>query len=142
MGGGMVFQFDPAQIAGDMGAPQLLPGNRGWTWGKADQGRRIEMRFDPPLAKVYFERGNPSELRAFFFKDPIERRSPAAQGVLQRDRRHRLGPTPTERFGWPTLPAGPMTNWTGASHRWTCRSSTRGKTRRASVASSRRSATS
>jgi hypothetical protein len=65
MGGGMVFQFDPAQIAGDMGAPQLLPGNRGWSWGKADQGRRIEMRFDPPLAKVYFERGNPSELRAF-----------------------------------------------------------------------------
>lgn len=34
MGGGLVFQFDPAQIAGGMGAPQLLPDNRGWTWGK------------------------------------------------------------------------------------------------------------
>lgn len=99
MGGGMVFQFDPAQIAGDMGAPQLLADNRGWSWGKAEQGRRIEMRFDPPLAKVYFERGNPSELRAFLYKDPISAGKQQLKAVLNVTGDIELGPTPTERFG-------------------------------------------
>ncbi len=99
MGGGMVFQFDPAHIAGDMGAPQLLPDNRGWSWGKADQGRRVEMRFDPPLAKVYFERGNPSELRAFLYKDPISAGRQQLKAVLNVTGDIELGPTPTERFG-------------------------------------------
>ncbi|MDZ5738379.1 cellulase family glycosylhydrolase [Pseudomonas asiatica] len=99
MGGGMVFEFDPAQIAGGMGAPQLLPGNRGWSWGKADQGRRIEMRFDPPLAKVYFERGNPSELRAFIYSDPINAGRQQIKAVLNITGDIDLGPTPSERFG-------------------------------------------
>lgn len=99
MGGGMVFQFDPGQIAGGMGTPQLLPGNRGWSWGKAEQGRRIEMRFDPPLAKVYFERGNPSELRAFLYDDPINAGQQQIKAVLNISGDIELGPTPSERFG-------------------------------------------
>jgi hypothetical protein len=99
MGGGMVFEFDPAQIAGDMGAPQLLPGNRGWSWGKADQGRRIEMRFEPPLARMYFERGNPSELRAFIYSDPINAGRQQIKAVLNVTGDIDLGPTPSERFG-------------------------------------------
>lgn len=99
MGGGLVFQFDPAHIAGDMGAPQLLPGNRGWSWGKPDQGRRIEMRFDPPLAKLYFERGNPSEVRAFLYSDPINAGRQQIKAVLNVTGDIDLGPTPSERFG-------------------------------------------
>ncbi|NQD74833.1 cellulase family glycosylhydrolase [Pseudomonas sp. CM27] len=99
IGGGMVFQFDPAQIAAGMGAPQLLPGNRGWSWGQVDQGRRIEMRFDPPLAKVYFERGNPSELRAFLYDNPINAGRKQIKAVLNVTGDIDLGPTPTERFG-------------------------------------------
>lgn len=99
MGGGLVFQFDPAHIAGDMGAPQLLPGNRGWSWGKPDQGRRIEMRFDPPLAKLYFERGNPSEVRAFIYSDPINPGRQQIKAVLNITGDIDLGPTPSERFG-------------------------------------------
>ncbi|MFG0669552.1 cellulase family glycosylhydrolase [Pseudomonas sp. xss_1] len=99
IGGGMVFQFDPAQIAGAMGAPQLLADNRGWSWGGAEQGRRVEMRFDPPLAKVYFERGNPSELRAFFYKDAIAAGKQQVKAVLNVTGNIALAPTPTERFG-------------------------------------------
>lgn len=99
IGGGMVFQFDPAQIAGAMGAPQLLADNRGWSWGGTEQGRRVEMRFDPPLAKVYFERGNPSELRAFFYKDAIAAGKQQVKAVLNVTGDIALAPTPTERFG-------------------------------------------
>lgn len=99
MGGGMVFQFDPALVAGEMGAPQLLPGNRGWSWGNDAQGRRLEMRFEPALAKVYFERGNPSEVRAFFYSEAIEPGRQQVKAQLQVSGDIAIGPTPTERFG-------------------------------------------
>ncbi|MBF8767331.1 cellulase family glycosylhydrolase [Pseudomonas putida] len=108
IGGGMVFQFDPAQIAGPMGAPQLLAGNRGWSWGGAEQGRRVEMRFDPPLAKVYFERGNPSELRAFFYKDDIAPGKQQLKATLNVTGDIALAPTPTERFGLVDPTAWPL----------------------------------
>jgi hypothetical protein len=70
MGGGMVFQFDPALVAGEMGAPQLLPGNRGWSWGNDAQGRRwrcASSRRWPRCTSNAATR--PS---AFFYSDPIE----------------------------------------------------------------------
>lgn len=96
-GGGIMFQFDPALFGGDMGEPVLLPDNRGWAWGT--QARRVEMRFEPPLATVYFERGNSDEIRAFFYKDTITpgRQQIKAQLSLTGD--IALGPTTTERFG-------------------------------------------
>uniref|UniRef100_UPI00258BF692 cellulase family glycosylhydrolase n=1 Tax=uncultured Pseudomonas sp. TaxID=114707 RepID=UPI00258BF692 len=72
---------------------------RGWSWGGTEQGRRVEMRFDPPLAKVYFERGNPSELRAFFYKDAIAAGKQQVKAVLNVTGDIALAPTPTERFG-------------------------------------------
>lgn len=97
MGGGMVFRFDPALFAGDMGEPVLLPGNRGWSWGKAE--RRIELRFEPALANVYFERGDPSEVRAFFYTNPITPGRQQIKAVLNMTGDIAPGPTPTEHFG-------------------------------------------
>ena len=107
VGGGIVFKFDLANLAGEMGEPQLLPGNSGWTWGQV-QGRRIEMRFEPALASLYFERGNKAELRAFFYKDAITPGSQGIKATLSVTGNVALGPTTTERFGlvdpttWPT----------------------------------------
>jgi len=70
IGGGMVFHFDVARWGALMGDPVLLPNNQGWHWGKAG-GPQIEARFDPPLASVYFEQGQKSELRAFFFNGKV-----------------------------------------------------------------------
>lgn len=107
IGGGMVFKFDLANFSSELGAPSLLAGNRGWTWGR-EGGSRMEMRFEPPLANVYFELGKKEELRAFFYSGQI------VQGKVQ----HRVtltlfgdmavGPSLDERFGladtasWPT----------------------------------------
>ncbi|EUB75409.1 hypothetical protein PMI27_001585 [Pseudomonas sp. GM41(2012)] len=106
-GGGIVFEFDPALFAGEMGEPTLLPDNRGWTWGNA-QGRRIEMRFEPALASVYLEPGSKSEVRAFFFKNTIKPGRLDFTATLSVSGDVAVGPTTTERFGlsdpksWPT----------------------------------------
>lgn len=106
-GGGIVFKFDLANLAGEMGEPQLLPDNAGWSWGQT-QGRRIEMRFEPALASLYFERGNKAELRAFFYEDAIAPGSQSIKATLSVTGDVALGPTTTERFGlvdpttWPS----------------------------------------
>ena len=69
-GGGIVFRLDQATWNATMGEPVLLPDNRGWRWGR-DGGPQEEVRFDRPLAAVYFEKGDKSQLRAFFFQDKV-----------------------------------------------------------------------
>ncbi|MEX3772713.1 glycosyl hydrolase family 5 [Pseudomonas sp. MYb118] len=107
IGGGFVFNFDPALFQGAMGQPQLLPGNKGWAWGDA-QGRRIEMRFEPALARVFIEPGDGSEIRAFFYKDAIKPGRQNFKATLSVSGDVNLGPTTGERFGlvdpktWPT----------------------------------------
>ncbi|MCU1761125.1 cellulase family glycosylhydrolase [Pseudomonas sp. 14P_8.1_Bac3] len=98
MGGGVVFNFDPALFPGDMGEPVLLPDNKGWAWGNA-QGRRIEMRFEPALERVYFEPGDKSEIRAFFYKDTIKPGQQTIKATLSLSGDVELGPTINERFG-------------------------------------------
>jgi hypothetical protein len=106
IGGGMVFKFDLANFAAEMGEPELLPDNRGWAWGKANQ--RIEMRFEPALATVYFERGNKSEVRAFFYSKSISPGKQNYTATLTLGSDVAIGPTHSERFGmadptrWPT----------------------------------------
>jgi hypothetical protein len=107
IGGGFVFNFDPALFKGEMGKPQLLPGNKGWAWGDA-QGRRIEMRFEPALANVFLEPGDGSEVRAFFYKNAIKPGQQHFKATLSVSGDVALGPTTSERFGlvdpktWPT----------------------------------------
>lgn len=108
VGGGLAFRFDLARFGPTLGEPQLLAGNRGWSWGRADSAR-IEMRFDPPAAALYFEGGNKSEIRAFFYKGSIAagRKHYLATMTLAGD--VALGPTSSERFGladFRTWPAG------------------------------------
>ncbi|WP_313299817.1 glycosyl hydrolase family 5 [Pseudomonas sp.] len=98
-GGGIIWRFDPALIAGEMGDPVLLADNRGWAWGKNPQGPRVEMRFDRALAKVYFERGDSSEVRTFFYSDPIEPGRQQIKAQLSVTGDIDIGPTTSERFG-------------------------------------------
>ncbi|MCZ2105592.1 MAG: hypothetical protein OZ923_01360 [Comamonadaceae bacterium] len=70
IGGGMVFKFDLQTFGDLMGKPVLLPGNAGWQWGR-EGSDRFTMRFTPALPKVFFERNNPTEVRAYFYDGKI-----------------------------------------------------------------------
>jgi Cellulase (glycosyl hydrolase family 5) len=107
IGGGISFQFDLPNLGSILGEPELLPGNRGWTWGRTE-GRRVEMRFDPPMAMVYFERGIKSEIRAFFYQGEVLQGQRRYTATLDVSGDMAIGPTSAERYGvddhtkWPT----------------------------------------
>lgn len=98
IGGGIAFKFDLAALGAELGEPQLLPDNLGWSWGQT-AGRRIELRFDHPLAAAYFERGQKSELRAFFYKNEITPGQRHYVATLSVFGDILLSPTTSERFG-------------------------------------------
>jgi hypothetical protein len=98
VGGGMVFKFDLASFGAEMGEPTILPNDRGWAWGR-DAARRIELRFDPGVADVFFERGNKSELRAFFYRNTVTAGTQRITATLTIGNGIALGPTTSERFG-------------------------------------------
>ena len=89
------------------GEPELLPEQSRLGLGRAG-GPRMEMRFDPPLASVYFERGQKSEVRAFFYKGEVPQGQRRHVATLTVSDDMAIGPTTAERFGlddpatWPT----------------------------------------
>jgi len=98
IGGGMTFMFDLGGVGRELGEPELLPNNQGWSWGR--QGKdRIEMRFDPPLASVYFERGHKEEIRALFYKGSVPAGPLHHTAVMSLSGDIQIGPTVSERFG-------------------------------------------
>lgn len=98
IGGGIAFMFDLTNFGSEFGEPKLLSNNRGWTWGRAG-GTRFEMRFDPPLATVYFERGQKSEIRAFFYRDQIPQGAKQYLATLTLSGATEIFSTAAERFG-------------------------------------------
>ena len=77
----MDFKLDLTSFGPELGEPELLPDNEGWAWGRSD-GTRVEMRFDPPLASVYFEGGNKSDIRAFFYRGKLPEKGIAILWLL------------------------------------------------------------
>jgi len=115
IGGGIAFRFDLADFGSQLGKPQLLPDNRGWSWGRPG-GAQVEMRFDTPLVSVYFERGQKSEIRAMFYWGVVPQGRQHFAGTLTVSGDTVIAPTVAERFGsdndtaWPTN----ILNWAKA----------------------------
>jgi hypothetical protein len=95
--GGIAFNLDLAAFGSELGEPELLPDNRGWSWGQT--GRRIEMRFDPPLASLYFEQGSKTQIRAFFYKGEVPQGPRHYVATLTVSGDMAIGPTKAERYG-------------------------------------------
>lgn len=96
--GGIAFKFDLAGIGSELGEPELLSTNRGWTWGRVG-GTRFELLFDPPMAAVYFEQGQKSEVRALLFKGGLIKGSRRQTITLTISGEIAFGPAVSERFG-------------------------------------------
>lgn len=97
IGGGISFRFDLADFKRLFGEPQLLPNKRGWTWGRPG-GPQVEMRFDPPLAALYFERGRKKEIRALFYKGVVPQGQRDFVATLTISGGGSIVPTLAERF--------------------------------------------
>jgi hypothetical protein len=112
IGGGIAFKFDLASFGAEFGDPELLPGNAGWSWGRRG-GTRIEMRFEPPLASVYFERGEKSEIRGFFYQGAVEPGHRRHVATLSVSGDVAIAPTSGERYGRVDVAAWPadLVDW-------------------------------
>lgn len=97
VGGGIAFKFDLGKFGGELGEPERLPNNQGWAWGRSG-GSRIEMRFTPALAAVFFERGRKEEIRAYFYKEGIPAGHRRYTATLSVSGDMAIGPTTSERF--------------------------------------------
>ena len=107
IGGGIAFRFDLADFESLFGEPKLLPNNLGWTWGRPS-GPQVEMRFDHPLAALYFERGQKRQIRALFYKGVVPQGRQHFVATLTLSDGGSIVPTVGEQFGsenhstWPT----------------------------------------
>ena len=106
IGGGISFKLNLPAFASQLGEPELLADNRGWVWGRAG-GKRMEMRFDPPMASVYFERGQKNEIRTFFYKGEVTQGLRRHVATLEVFGDIAIGPSVPERFGPEDLVAWP-----------------------------------
>lgn len=82
VGGGISFKFDLVNFANTLGEPEILADKSGWAWGKGSQ--RIEMRFKPAPANVFFERDNKNEIRLYFYQNNIPKGKRQYQATLDR----------------------------------------------------------
>ncbi len=112
IGGGLVFKFDLKRFGRKMGEPEILPDRAGWRWGRGNSPK-LEMRFDPPVKALYFERGRKKELRAFFYKDQVKKGKSHYKITLTASPEISLTPTTTERFG-----LADIKKWPKASLDW------------------------
>jgi hypothetical protein len=70
VGGGVEYKFDLKRFGQEYGEPKLLDNNQGWSWGRT-RDNSITLKFSPPLPKIFFERNNKSQIRAFFYSGSI-----------------------------------------------------------------------
>lgn len=98
IGGGVVFHFDLTAFGKEMGEPELLPNKAGWSWGKPG-GSHVEMRFDPPLPDIYFNKDNKRMLRAFLYSGSIPQGTSHYTVTLNTSPDIALKLTDKERYG-------------------------------------------
>ncbi len=71
-GGGMnwTFNLDSPSFGGKVAEPKLLLDKTGWRWPVA-AGQELMVRFDKPLAKLFFDHDQKNEVRTHFVGDRI-----------------------------------------------------------------------
>lgn len=97
VGGGIAFKFDLDNFGKALGPPEIFADKSGWAWGKGQQ--RIEMRFNPAPADVFFERDQKNEVRVYFYHGHIPKGKRQYQATLTLAEDITIAPTVSERYG-------------------------------------------
>jgi hypothetical protein len=98
VGGGFSFRFDLENFSSELGDPELLPDNTGWSWGRPG-GTRVQLRFDPPLSQIFFERADRSEIRAYFYSGQVPQEQRHYNATLEVSNEVAIAATTAEQFG-------------------------------------------
>jgi hypothetical protein len=106
IGGGIVFKLNPEALRRQGQTPELLPGNAGWRIRAGAGGGFLTVRFDPPAARVFFERGKRREIRAFFYDKGVMPGHKQLRMTVTLPRDGQVAPTLSERLG-----PGPDKTW-------------------------------
>jgi hypothetical protein len=71
-GGGLTWALktDAAVLRGRAGAPELLADQTGWRW-PVGEGQEVAVRFDRPIARLFFQEDHKSDIRTSFVGDRI-----------------------------------------------------------------------
>ncbi|MFO0888866.1 MAG: hypothetical protein U0790_06920 [Isosphaeraceae bacterium] len=71
-GGGMAWTLKPDArvLRGKAETPELLPDRTGWRW-EAAPGKPLTVRFDRPIARLFFDKDRKAEIRTSFVGDRI-----------------------------------------------------------------------
>ncbi len=100
IGGGLEFQLEleSPTLEGRAGEPALLADNLGWRWPVAP-GREIVVRFDRPVAAVYFERGQKNRVRTHFLGSSLAKGRHRFAMTVTLPQGGRQVESPAERYG-------------------------------------------
>ena len=97
-GGGISFKFNPNDlILQEIGQPEILEDQSGWRWGK--DKKFIDLKINPKPAAIFFERGNKSELRIYFYNNSITKGTIKYKVNMTVSENININPTITEQFG-------------------------------------------
>lgn len=107
VGGGLEFRLvlDSPSFREKVADPVLLPDNTGWQWQVSEQGS-IKVEFEKPIANVYFERGNRSQIRTMFVGQNLPKGTHTVSmtvtlppgGVLAKSLSERYGPVEASKW--------------------------------------------
>jgi len=97
IGGGLSFKFNLGNFGQELGNPKILSDRSGWVWGEGKN--RVELRFKPKPADVFFEKDNKNELRVYLYSGNIPAGKRSYQATLTLTGDMAIAPTLTERFG-------------------------------------------
>tara|TARA_R110002096_G_scaffold416576_2_gene619437 strand:+ start:278312 stop:280900 length:2589 start_codon:yes stop_codon:yes gene_type:complete len=115
IGGGIQFNLEIDGLNEVENGPRvdLLPDNTGWMLSNFEDCDPISIRFDRPIANIYFERNNPRQIRAFFYEKTITAGSEEYQMSVSLPFDGKIEPTLTEKMGAP-----PDLTWTKDILHW------------------------
>lgn len=102
IGGGLQWdlKLDSPAFGAKPRKPELLAGNAGWVWQVGPTpDQSITVRFEPPAAKVYFERNQANTIRTFILADQLAAGRSTISYTVTLPKGGAVVPAPRERYG-------------------------------------------